>query len=94
MYSDFLKTYLGSPPYSRIEQESPDQELLEKGDIRHSSSSKQSQCRYLVLSTIFIALASVSGYILGSLNHHADCESAYFADTVNNSKRSTYQDLM
>ncbi|CAF9908069.1 MAG: hypothetical protein ALECFALPRED_004213 [Alectoria fallacina] len=31
---------------------------------------------------MFIAFAAVAGYLLGSLNHHAECESVYLADTI------------
>lgn len=82
MSSNFFKTHFTSLPYIRIDQENVDEELLEKGDSRHTSNSNQSRCYNLLLSAVFIALAGVAGYLFGSLNHHAECESVNRTDTV------------
>lgn len=91
MASNFLKTHFGSTPYCRIDQENHNEELLEKGDISQSSSSNKSRCYHLLLPTIFVALAGVGGYLLGSLNHHAECVSVYSTETVSSGKTSTYK---
>ncbi|CAD6588940.1 MAG: hypothetical protein ASARMPREDX12_003543 [Alectoria sarmentosa] len=77
MASNFLQTHVVSSPYSRIDQEDLDEELLEKGGTCLTSSSRPYRCYYLLLSAMFIAFAAVAGYLLGSLNHHAECESIF-----------------
>ena len=91
MSSSFLKMHFASPPYSRIGQNNLDEELLEKSDVPHTSSFKQSQCYYLLLCAMLTALAGIAGYLLGSLNHHTECEVVYLTDTVRNGKPSAYQ---
>ena len=91
MRSNFLKLDFGSLPYSRIDQENLGQDLLERNDFDCTSSSTQSRWHYYLLSAMLIALGGTAGYLLGLLNHHAECESVYLTDTVNNGKASTFR---
>ena len=84
-----MRTESLSPVYSRIDLEIPGEELLEKDNICHTSTSKQSQYYYLLLSVTFIALAGMAGFLLGSLKHHAECERVHLTDTVSSGKTFT-----
>ena len=88
MIFDIFERNLGSPPYSRLDQDSPVEESCENGVIHYPSSSKRSRSFYSVLSAIFVTLAGVAGYLLGTLKSHGRCEVGRVAGTVAQGKAS------
>ena len=88
MIFDIFERYLGSPPYSRLDQDSFVEESCEKGVIHYPSISKKSRYFYSVLSAIFVTLAGVAGYLLGTLKSHGQYEVGRLAGTVTQGKVS------
>ena len=82
MLFNLLEKYLGSSTYSRLDQDGMVEEPLQKDIFRHFGSSKQPRYFYLILSTIFIALAGAAGYLLGTLKNHNQCEVEHLIGTV------------
>ena len=88
MTFDIFERHLGSLPYSRLNQDRPVEESCEKGVIHYPSSPKKSRYFYSMLSTIFVTLAGVTGYLLGTLKSHGQCEIGRLAGTVTQGKAS------